>query len=340
MEVASRKGNMRVVFFHRKPRPNFNFSVENLFRHIRDFLPDSVDWEVKEVSYFSQGFLKRLYITLEAAFHQKGISHVTGDINFIALGLRKKSTVLTILDVGFMKHPSRVARWILRYFWIVFPVKRSAVVTTISEATRREVMKYVKVSPDKIKVVYVPISEAFIPAPKVFNKEKPTILQIGTKPNKNVMRLVRALEGISCRLEIIGEVDQKLESALHDCEISFTASTNLTNEEIVNKYRDADILTFVSTYEGFGMPIVEANAIGRVVVTSKVLSMPEVAGNAAHLVDPFDIDSIRSGILRVISDDLYREKLIENGFINSKRFDAAEIAGQFTEIYESLSYQK
>ena len=59
---------------------------------------------------------------------------------------------------------------------------------------------------------------------------------------------------------------------------------------------NTDILSFVSTYEGFGMPIVEANAIGRVVVTSNVLSMPEVAGNAAHLVDPFDVNSIREGI--------------------------------------------
>jgi glycosyltransferase involved in cell wall biosynthesis len=328
---------MKVVFFHRKPRPKFNFSVENLFRQIRASLPKEVQWEVRELSYVSQGFFKRLYITLEAAFNQKGVNHITGDINFIALGLKKRQTVLTILDVGFMKHPSRIARAILRYFWIVFPVKRSAVITTISEATRQEVMKYVRVDPARIKVVYVPISPAFQPQPKLFNNNEPTILQIGTKPNKNVVRLVQALKGIPCKLEIIGEVNETLQSELVASGLKYHAVSNLTNEEIVQKYREADILTFVSTYEGFGMPIVEANSTGRVVVTSNILSMPEVGGSAAHYVDPFDVKSIREGILKVINDDAYRENLITNGYTNRHRFDVQHIARQYTEIYQQLS---
>ena len=266
------------------------------------------------------------------------MNHVTGDINFIALGLRKKKTVLTILDVGFMKHPNRIARAILRYFWIIFPVKRSQVITTISEATRQEVLKHVKVDPSKIKVVYVPISASFTFQPKAFNKKEPIILQIGTKPNKNVGRLVQALIGIQCRLEIIGEVNDALQKQLVASGIKYYASKNLSNDEIVDKYRKADILSFVSTYEGFGMPIVEANAIGRVVVTSNILSMPEVAGDAAHLVDPFDVDSIRRGILRVINDDEYRDSLIAKGVENCKRFDVRTIAGQYTEIYKSLTF--
>lgn len=337
MGVLSKTDIMKVVFFHRKPRPNFNFSVENLFKQIRSVLPSEVSWEVKELSYFSQGFFRRLYITLEAAFNQKGVNHITGDINFIALALRKRKTVLTILDVGFMKHPNRFARTILRWFWIVLPVKSAAMITTISEATRQEVMKYVKIDPARIKVVYVPISSAFAPEPKTFNKSEPTILQIGTKPNKNVLRLVQALKGIPCRLEIIGEVDKQLEADLRSSGIQYRASKNLSNEEIVEKYRQCDILTFVSTYEGFGMPIVEANATGRVVVTSNLLSMPEVAGDAAHLVDPFDVAAIRDGILKVINDDAYRDKLISNGFLNRKRFDVEEIALQYAGIYKTLS---
>ncbi|MEX1239402.1 MAG: glycosyltransferase family 1 protein [Cyclobacteriaceae bacterium] len=330
---------MKVVFFHRKPRPNFNFSVENLFKQIRAFLPDEIDWEVKELSHFSNGFFKRFYITLEAAFNQKGINHITGDINFVALGLKKSRTVLTILDVGFMQHANPLARMILRYFWIVFPVKRSAIITTISEATRQELMKYVNVDPSRIKVVYVPISSAFKPEPKLFNKTEPTILQIGTKPNKNVIRLAQALKGLKCKLEIIGQINEALQKELDASGINYRASKNLSNEEMLEKYRNADILSFVSTYEGFGMPIVEANTMGRVVVTSNILSMPEVAGNAAHLVDPFDVNSIREGILKVIHDDTYRDKLIMNGFENRKRFDVDEIARQYTGIYRDLSRQ-
>lgn len=330
---------MKVTFFHRRPRPNVNFSVENLFKQIREALPAEVDWQVKILKYHSDGFLKRLYISLEAAFGQNGISHVTGDINFVAMFLKKRKTVLTILDVGFMKHPNRFLRTLLKYFWIVFPAKGSAVVTTISQSAKDELLKFVNVRPDKIKVIYVPISESFQIDEKPFNKERPTILQIGTKVNKNVPRLVDALKGIPCTLELVGEVNEELTGKLVANKIDYRVSKNLTNDEILTKYKSADILSFVSTYEGFGMPIVEANAIGRVVVTSNILSMPEVAGNAAELVDPFSVESIRAGILRVINDDEHRTQLIANGYTNRKRFDVHKIASQFTEIYRSLDSQ-
>ena len=84
------------------------------------------------------------------------------------------------------------------------------------------------------------------------------------------------------------------------------------------------------------MPIVEANVVGRPVVTSDISSMPEVAGNAACLVDPFDSASIRSGIRRVIKDVDYRSKLIANGRVNAERFDANNIAEQYLAIYKEM----
>lgn len=331
---------MRVVFFHRKPRPNVNFSVENLFKQVRSALPSEVQWDVKEATYFSQGFFKRLYIAIEAAFRQKEINHITGDINFIALFLKRKRTVLTMLDMGLMNHPNRLARLFLKWFWIILPAKSSAIITTISEATKRELLKFADVDPARVKVVYVPISGLFAPDPKIFNKEFPTILQIGTKPNKNVTRLAQSLKGINCRLDIVGEVGPELARILDENGICYEASKNLSEQEVLERYKRADILSFVSTYEGFGMPIVEANAVGRVVVTSNLLSMPEVAGDAAHLVDPFDVTSIRTGILKVIHDDPYREALIMNGFENRKRFDVHHIALDYTRIYRALATGK
>ena len=90
--------------------------------------------------------------------------------------------------------------------------------------------------------------------------------------------------------------------------IEYENWSNLSLDEVVRKYQQCDLLTFCSTYEGFGMPIVEANVVGRPVVTSDISSMPEVAGNAACLVDPFDSASIRSGIRRVIKDIDYRSE--------------------------------
>ena len=328
---------MVVVFFHRKPRPDYNFSVENLFKFIRYHLPPEIKWEVKVLRYFSEGFFKRLYICLEAALYQKGINHITGDVNFIGIFLKKRRTVLTILDLGLLNHHNGAKRWLLRLFWIVLPVKRAAMITTISKSSKDELLKCVKVDPSRIRVVYVPIAEHFTYEPKEFNKTRPAILQIGTLPNKNVIRLVKALNGIDCSLEIIGEVSKELTDELLKSGVPFSHSKNLSNEEVLSRFKSADILSFVSTYEGFGMPIVEANAIGRVVVTSNVLSMPEVAGDAAHFVDPFDISSIRHGILKVMNDDGYREQLIKNGLMNIKRFDVKTIASQYVDIYKSMS---
>ena len=84
------------------------------------------------------------------------------------------------------------------------------------------------------------------------------------------------------------------------------------------------------------MPIVEAQIVGRPVVTSNCASMPEVAGDAAVLVDPFSVTSIREGFLKIITDDEYRRELVERGFSNAKRFDNVAIARQYISIYESL----
>jgi glycosyltransferase involved in cell wall biosynthesis len=327
---------MKVVFFHRKPRPSGNFSVENLFLEIRKHLPIEIEWEVKVAKYLSNGIFKRIFIGIDAAFSQKGVNHITGDINFIALFLRPKLTILTILDLGLLDTANPIKRWFLKVFWIYFPVKRSAIVTTISNSTRDELLKNVKVNLGKIHVVYVPISDQFVPLRKTFNKQCPTILQIGTKPNKNLFRLIEAIRDIPCNLDIVGEVNSELLEKLSENEISFSHSKNLSNRQILDKYKSADIIGFVSTYEGFGMPIVEANAVGRVVITSNILSMPEVAGDAAHLVDPFNTNSIRNGILRIIQDDAYRETLILNGFNNVKRFKVEEISKKYADLYKLL----
>ena len=85
------------------------------------------------------------------------------------------------------------------------------------------------------------------------------------------------------------------------------------------------------------MPIIEANVVGRPVITSRVASMPEVAGNSACLVDPYSVESIREGVIQVIKDEPYRKQLVENGFLNALRFRPEVIAAEHLEIYRQLS---
>ena len=326
---------MRVVLFYRK-RHEGNFSIENLFKQICQAFPKEVAWETKELSFYSKGLLRRYLIGMEAMLNQRGINHITGDINFIAIFLRKRHTILTIHDVGYMKNRNPIARLILLWFWIRWPVRRSSIIAVVSHATKDELLKYVWIHPAKIKVIHVPFSPLFESTPKEFNKKEPVILQVGTKLNKNLTRLIHALKDIPCKLEIIGNLTDSIVKELKENKINYQSSANLTEQEIVMKYKTSDIVSFVSTYEGFGIPILEGNSVGRVVVTSNTLSMPEVAGDSAHLVDPFDVDSIRCGFLKVIDDDIYREELIRIGFINKDRFKVEKIAQQYVEIYKSF----
>ena len=326
---------MKVVLIYRK-RHKGNYSIENLFKQISAEYPPEIEWRNQVVTFYSKGFFRRILIGLQVMWAQSEINHVTGDINFATLFLPKKTTVLTIHDIGYMKHPNPISRFLLLWFWIRLPIKKVATVTVVSESTKRELLRYADLPPERIRVIPVPFSKNLTPTPRNFNKAKPTILQIGTKHNKNLSRLIRALEGICCQLEIVGILSEKTVKELATCRIEYKASVHLSDEEIRAKYNNCDIVSFVSTYEGFGIPILEANAVGRVVITSNILSMPEVAGNAACLVDPYDVNDIRQGIIRLINDDDYRNQLIENGFVNKNRFSLEKIAEEYVNIYKSV----
>jgi len=162
------------------------------------------------------------------------------------------------------------------------------------------------------------------------------LLQVGTRQNKNLDRLVQAIDGIPCKLDIIGELGAETLRLLEQHKTEYSWATNLSKAAIIEKYIACDILVFASTFEGFGMPIIEANAVERAVVTSSISAMPEIAGNAACLVDPFSIESIRHGIKKVIEDDVYREALVEAGRKNKLRFEAATIANQYAQLYKEV----
>ena len=118
--------------------------------------------------------------------------------------------------------------------------------------------------------------------------------------------------------------------------IEFTNCWDISEDHMKEKYRSCDLVAFVSTYEGFGMPILEANATGRPVITSNILSMPEVAADAACIVDPFNTAEIRAGILRIITDQTYREQLNDNGRRNVLRYSPDTIAQQYAELYREV----
>lgn len=327
---------MKVVHFQRKPGLGY-VSIERLFFEIRSALPSEVDCSCHVCPALSQGVFPRVRNIFDAARHQGQVNHITGDVHYLAIGMHKQRTILTVHDCISLERLRGVKRAILRWFWYILPVQRSALVTVVSESTRNQLLRYVRCDTKKIRVIHNCVGKEFSPMLKPFDADDPLILLVGTGANKNLDRVIPALSRFRCRLNIVGKLSDVQEAKLRLHGFRFTNSPNATDAEMLRAYQESDLLMFVSTYEGFGLPIVEANAVGRPVITSNVYSMPEIAGNAACLVDPLDVESIRSGVIRVLHDDAYRASLITAGFENVKRFSPRNIAGQYSSLYRELA---
>ena len=108
----------------------------------------------------------------------------------------------------------------------------------------------------------------------------------------------------------------------------------VTDNDLPALYKGADIMIFPSLHEGFGLPILEAMAAGTPVITSNIFSMPEIAGGAAHLVNPYNVDEIAEGIRQILSDTNYREKLISEGLRRSREFSWGKTAEETIKAYQ------
>lgn len=321
----------------RKPGPR-SFSIERLFADVRAALPEDVQCRVRVCRYASKGLVRRAYSVAEAAVLSDIVNHITGDVHFLALGLPDSRTVLTVHDCGGLHRLSGLRRAVLKLFWFTWPIRRARVVTTVSEATRREVLALTSASPEKVRVVHNPVSTEFHPLPRAFPVGAlPRILMLGTSPNKNLERMAEALAGVPCTAELVGKPLPTQSEAFACRGVALSALGNVSTAEVRAAYERCDLVLFASTFEGFGLPILEAQAVERPVVTSRCSSMPEVAGDGACLVDPQDVRSIREGLLRVIGDSAYREDLIARGRRNVARFSAARIAAEYAAIYREVA---
>ena len=327
---------MRVLHYLRKPRATGNFSLEFVFSDVRSRLASVCEISARIAPCLSNGLVPRLRILVDIWRSQSSVTHVTGDINFAVLAVRRRAAILTVLDCGFLRDKSTISRLILKLFWLHLPVHHSAVVTTISEFVKSEIVNATGCKPSKVRVIYCPISERFQRRDREFNQSCPSVLIVGTAPNKNIERIIKACSAIQCKLVVLGALSGSQRLALAESGLAYANRVALSIDETVALYEESDIVCYASIYEGFGMPIVEANTVGRPVVTSNVASMPEIATDAACIVDPFDVDSIREGIHRVINDSEYRNALILRGFENCKRFSSTSIAQQYLAVYEEV----
>jgi len=324
---------MKIVLVFRKQRAGA-YSIETLFRTIAQELCKNA-----EIVEYETGPRWKLLMDAWRLWKMRAdVYHVTGDVQYFIMFLPRDKSVLTVPDIGHYQNGLRgVKRFIYKWLWLILPIRMAKVVTTISRNTLERIRIDLGIKLKGIVVNNCCYNHIFLRTQKEFDLEKPVILQVGTQPNKNLDRVIEAIKEIRCRLLIIGPLDQNTVHKLNESAIEYENHKNLTIEEVFKHYTRADIMCFVSTYEGFGMPIIEANAVGLPVVTSNIPPMSDVAGDSACLVNPFDTKAIRDGILQVIHDPAYRKKLVESGFSNAERYSPAIVALQYFSLYHSVA---
>jgi len=314
------------------------FSIEKLFDALYSHLEKSgAHLGRLELPHTSTGIVSVLRNAWFVARRRSKVVHITGDVHYATLLSPFSKTIITIHDCVVLQRGTGFKRLILWMLWFGLPVRLASAIVVISEQTKSELLKTVAVPERKIKIIPNFVDPAFVFSERRFVIDRPRILHIGTTPNKNLSRVVAALRGISCVLVIVGPLPQAVMRELEGGGVHHENFVGIDHAAMTHLYRDADIISFPSTYEGFGMPILEGQAVGRAVLTSDLEPMRGVAGqNGALLVNPQSVDSIREGFLALMRDDLLRARLIAAGRANCRRFTLEGVAADYLDLYRGL----
>lgn len=325
---------MRKLFFHRNLKAGY--SINKVTQTVISGIPEKKEYYVPYVG----ASLKAIFGNILYVWRHRNpsaVHHITGDIHYCLLALIGCKSVLTIHDTVTLDYNPlpKMKRLLLEWLWFRIPLKLATKVVCISESTKEHVQRYT--SRTDIQVIHNAIDPAFQEKPMKEEQDGvPTVLLIGTYPNKNLVRTFEALQGLTCKVVVIGHLSDVQQETLAACQINYVQKEGLTDAQIVKEYENCDIVSFISLFEGFGMIVIEANKVGRPVICSDIPVLREVAGDAALFVNPNDVEEMRNGFERLFQDKSLRQTLIEKGRENVKRFDVQAIRSQWTSLYESL----
>ena len=326
--------NPTVVLLMHKERPGY-YSIERLFESLLPQLSKYCQIRVERVPCHGRTVIELFRNLIFTRRLRADVIHVTGDVYYCTLGIPRKRCVLTIHDLVSLNRLKGVRLGVFSLLWYSLPLRWAQHVTAISEETRRQLERRFPSAVGKVKVIPNCVDEAFEGSSRTRNAgtDRPRVLQVGTGTNKNLNRVAVAASGLPLHLRIIGSLSDDQRTFLSTLDLEWSSAEQLSAADLVKEYQTSDVLAFVSTYEGFGLPIVEAQAIGLPVLTSNIEPMTDVAGKGALLVDPYCEQAIRAGLQRLLVSPDLSKRLIVLGKSNAERFDSRIIAEQYARVY-------
>lgn len=252
----------------------------------------------------------------------------------------KCPSVTTVHDLVFHKYPETVDPLIqkVQQNRLKKIVRTGTHIIADSESTKSDLEEIYGLPSNRITVVYPGLNDIYKPQSKKeidrvkgkYNLPNQFVLSVGTQePRKNLERLTKAVDQAGLPLVLIGKYGWGGAITPGVLALGFVPDSDLPAI-----YAASSVFAYPSRYEGFGFPVLEAMACGAPVVTSNISSLPELAGDAAVLVDPEDVKSIASGIKKALAK---RDDLIKKGYAQSKLFTWEKTAKQTLEVYEKIA---
>lgn len=323
---------INVHIFFRKPRKFENHSIEKLFRTIIKKKDKNLNFKIRVLPFYSTGFFKRFFNCIWAFFNQGDINHISGDVNFISLFLNKNKTINSFMDCYNLRQYHGIKKKLFKFFWFYIPIQKSKYITTISEFSRNELKKFNKIQ-KKIHVI-----PAFLPDLEYKFKRirKTKILVIGTTKNKNLDRILEVVKTLNFEIIILGKINIKQQKFLKKNKIKFKNFIDISEKKLIDIYNHSILLLFPSLYEGFGLPIIEAQRMRVPVITSNISPMKEIVKKSGILVNPKNIDEIKYSLKKLIYNKNFRMKLIKKGYKNSFRFKSCQASQKYFQLYKKL----
>lgn len=325
---------MEVVVFLRKKIEGQN-SIEELAYSL---LEGNKNIRLERFPEYSGSLIGLIKNIIFAILHAGDVNHLMSPGESYVLPFLKGKTIVTWHDLRTaLQSRTRLKRFLRFDVLMKSPMIFVDKIIAISKTTEQEILSVYPRGKDKILVIPNSYNPKFKHVSKsIVEIKRPVILHIGTGGRKNLERVIQALDGISCDLYIVGRLDKIQLELLERYRISYKQEMDVPMDRIVQLYQLCDIVSFPSLYEGFGMPIIEAQATGRPVISSRRGAIPEVARDSVCYVDPDDVMSIREGFLKVINDLSYRKRLIELGLKNAERYSSEQMNKAYMKLYQDL----